>query len=371
MGARSTARRLAAIVLATLAPNAASAQSERHIGDQRACPRCEVTVRGEHVLTGSRGVDIPAGIQAVRVDQRGRFWVLAGDEPPLMFDSAGRLLGRVGRKGAGPGEFVRPRDMVPVGGDSVLVLDAGAARFSLWSADLKPGRTIAVEGFPTPLLVEDWPAAILGSGSVGSPSGAGWPLHRLDLSGQVAEWKSSFGPDDGAVRPGEYWRLAQVLAPARGGGFWAADEAQYRVGRWDWPSRRVFFLRRTPDWFPGTARRALGTPRTAPSPAVSAMHEDDDGLLWVFLRVPAPDWPDAWPRAAHEGGEVDYRQLDLSRLFDSIIEVIDPRSGALMASERVAEWVIASLPGGRIAAVEVDADGATRVRVSRVGLRRR
>jgi hypothetical protein len=67
--------------------------------------------------------------QFVSEDPEGRFYVLNfGDRRLQVFDSAGRFIRNVGRKGKGPGEFTSPMSAVAVGADGLLVLEAVPAR---------------------------------------------------------------------------------------------------------------------------------------------------------------------------------------------------------------------------------------------------
>jgi hypothetical protein len=69
------------------------------------------------------------GAQIVSEDAEGRFYVLNfGDRRLQVFDSAGRFIRNVGRKGKGPGEFTSPMSAVPVGADGLFVLEAVPAR---------------------------------------------------------------------------------------------------------------------------------------------------------------------------------------------------------------------------------------------------
>lgn len=65
----------------------------------------------------------------------GRIIVLnAGSHELRTYDSSGRILGRSGRQGSGPGEFRRPQRLY-VNGDTVAVFDEGANRLSYHSFD--------------------------------------------------------------------------------------------------------------------------------------------------------------------------------------------------------------------------------------------
>ncbi|HEX2079622.1 MAG TPA: hypothetical protein VHG08_17985, partial [Longimicrobium sp.] len=77
-------------------------------------------------------------VTGLDVDSRGRVYV--GDwfaARVAVLDSAGRLVGTVGRRGLGPGEFRSIRGVQVLPGDSVLVFDPSAARLSVFA----PGQS--------------------------------------------------------------------------------------------------------------------------------------------------------------------------------------------------------------------------------------
>jgi hypothetical protein len=68
--------------------------------------------------------------QEVSEDPEGRFYVLNyGDRRIQVFDSAGRFLRNLGRRGRGPGEFTSPMGVASVGSDAVYVLETVPSRF--------------------------------------------------------------------------------------------------------------------------------------------------------------------------------------------------------------------------------------------------
>lgn len=85
-------------------------------------------------------------IYEVEVDRAGRMWVF--DYPSkqiFLFGADGALIRRVGRQGAGPGEFNSDNGMVALVDGGIAIWDASNARVSIFSAtgDL-------VRSFPTP-----------------------------------------------------------------------------------------------------------------------------------------------------------------------------------------------------------------------------
>lgn len=85
--------------------------------------------------------------QEVRTLSDGRVAVLnAGSYEVLVFSPTGQLVLRFGRRGQGPGEFVRPLFMGTVPGDSILVTDLLLPqRTTVFSSDGVVARTFALD----------------------------------------------------------------------------------------------------------------------------------------------------------------------------------------------------------------------------------
>jgi hypothetical protein len=91
-----------------------------------------------------------AGVSGARRLRDGRVVIANGKPLELrIYDAHGTLLRRIGRTGDGPGEFRGRLDLLPVGGDSLLVYDQGSQRVSLFGLDGK--------------LWHEWPASDEGS----------------------------------------------------------------------------------------------------------------------------------------------------------------------------------------------------------------
>lgn len=361
--------RCAALPIA-LTALALRAQPSTRIPDAPECARCAITTRTLVTLGVSDGNGaIDVGIHAVRVDSRGRYWVMSGDgTPPLVFDAGGSFRTRVGRTGQGPGEFMSAVDAVAIPGDSMLVLDARQSRVTVFSSGLRPARTIRLTRTLRPLLVLTWPNAIVGAGNIAAARQRGQPLHRVSFAESPATVARSFGPDSGGIEPREWGRFAHQLAPAAGAGFWSADGIRYRLTRWSADGEKLHTLERAPDWFSEASQFGIGSPTTPPPPAISAIREDGAGLLWVFVRVAAPTWREGWPTLAPGQREVLARQVALEKMFRTTIEVIDPRSARVVARRTIDDWIVDALPAKRAAAYVVDSDGIPRVRILELGI---
>lgn len=91
-----------------------------------------------------------AGVSGARRLADGRVVVANGKPLELrIYDAHGAFLRRIGRMGDGPGEFRGRLDLLPAGGDSLLVYDQGNQRLSLFGTDGK--------------LAHEWPATLEGS----------------------------------------------------------------------------------------------------------------------------------------------------------------------------------------------------------------
>lgn len=353
---------LFAVLVAALPSVSALAQNAQPeiLPDAVSCSTCIIVARKVNTLGTADSIGyIRSGIHGVAVDGLGRFWVLSGEGPPLVFDSTGNFVREVGRLGRGPGEFVRPLSAVPVSGDSVLVVDGALRRATVVSASLAPGRVVQLPDVLRPLIVVTWPSLVVANGTIGTPSSIGWPLHLVAFDAIEARVVSSFGPDSGEVRPFEGPTLHQQLTRPRSGSFWSADILRYRLSRWSTTGDRLATLERRPGWFSTPSRFWIGNPQTPPPPAISAIAQDDDGLLWVFVRIPAPTWREVWPHAAER--EYRYNELQLEKMFHTTIEVIDPSAKRVVARLTLPYWIIESMPGNRAAAYTVDSNGVPHV----------
>ena len=107
---------------------------------QRARAVSQVTVQGEPELQIGELDGAPAylfsGIAGVALLPRSRVLVVDGSSAELRFyDLEGEFIRRQGGLGDGPGEFRRPRFLNTTAGDSLLIWDGRARRFTLYSSE--------------------------------------------------------------------------------------------------------------------------------------------------------------------------------------------------------------------------------------------
>lgn len=137
-------------------------------------------------------------ITGLDVDSRGR--VYAGDwfaARVAVLDSTGALLGTLGRRGLGPGEFRSSRGVQVLPGDSLLVYDPSAARVSVFA----PG--------------EARPAYVVNVGA--AAGGVPYRLHRTPANDAfLAMFRPAFRSDDGGTRATERLRVLELDGRPRG-----------------------------------------------------------------------------------------------------------------------------------------------------------
>ena len=341
------------------------------ISDELECPNCRLKILRTTMIGDGTGSDqIRDQVNAVRVDALGRYWVLAGDRAPLVFDSVGRRIGRVGESGSGPNARVRPLDVVTLPGDSTLLFDGELSRLTVFDRTLTAVRSVQLENAMRPWLVLRWPSSVVANGQLGSPESAGWPLHLGSVGADGFVLRQSFGPGDGEIRPMDYGQPGQLLAPSgEANSFWSSDESLYRLSLWNTEGVRKLQLERHPTWFvsePGS--NPLGGRNKPPQPRVSCFAEDTNRYLWVAVRLPKITWREGWPKVT--GNEVPVSAMAFNKMFRTTVEVLNPRSRRVVARFDMEDWILDCLPDRRFAMSVRAADGSFHVKIVQFDLLR-
>jgi hypothetical protein len=341
-----------------------AAQAQTLVPDNVSCPSCQILVRTDARLGTADGPGSLLGIPGfVGVDAQSRFWVMSWDHLPLIFDRTGRFVRELGRQGAGPQEFGDAASMFTIPGDSIVVLDPDNGRVAVVSPDLRITRTMRMPARFNGATVNQWPGTVLLRGrltprSRANPQG-GPPLHIASFIADQVTIRSSFG-----IEPGEGEYASRINSSFRAGSAWIADPRRYRLQRIAGPGQTNFTLERKPAWFAQPSpSNAAGGARTPPSPVVRALEQDPDGLLWVFIHVPADTWREAWPRMPEGVAELNVRDFRDEKLYRTIIEVIDPVAARVVVRHELNSFVAAALPNRRAALYEVGPDDSPMLRI--------
>lgn len=345
---------------------------ERLVPDAVRCPQCQV-VRTVEVRLNSSSLEgeideMPLG---VRRSARGEIWVLSQQLGPRVYDSRGRFTRAIGRMGRGPGEYNAVDDLVWLPGDSVLVVDGINRRATVITPDGRAQRSIQMPATFLNLFVLEWPSRLFGSATIATPAAAGHGLHLVDLSGTSVRVSRSFSPGEGTLRPSDRGTAYHYISGTPTGDILSSTPHSFAVYSWSRSGRLTSSLvRRGPSLPDKVPVQDVGSPRTPPSPAVSGLMVDEAGLIWLFVRVPATTWRDAWSTMPSGSSEASRRQIGWSKLFNTRIEVIDPARAQLLARSEIPGLVISTLGSGRIAVYGTSSLGEAEVRIDQLRLQR-
>ena len=320
----SNPRRFGALALLVVpaVPRPTTAQ-EVTVLTEDLCEACSIELIPDVVL-GTDGESVIGLALDIQRLTDGRF-VMAFDEVMYeftVFSPDGSEYRRVGRAGEGPGEyghvwFVREH------GDRLHVFDRRRRRMTVLDHDYGVVGTMPV-GCST---CDVWDMALLSDGSAAmnfpTPEGT---VHILGEDGKPRLSMEENPPSD--------WRSRQLGIAPDGSLLVARSFTDYRIDRWDPATGRLLetFLREA-DWWPDDNLPHVTRPDLPPLTSLTAMHLDEAGRLWLYIRRPAPDWRDhvestglpehrgAW-RYGHGAAEW-------------LIELVDMKAGTVIASQVV------------------------------------
>jgi hypothetical protein len=244
-------------------------------------------------------------------------------------------------------------DLEPGPSDSVFVLDTNNARLAVLAPNsLVEARTVQLRGLHFQIGVADSRQII---------------THGPDR----AELVHVFTPDMEPVRDlvpvpvtGDDARRSEDrrrIAVSRSGEIAVAHFNDYRIEVWDLSGNHLRTLERQTEWFPAGRQGGSNSSdrQTPPNPGLWTPRFDEDGMLWTFARVADSNWADALETVKDPYGRprVGVPQGSQSDFYDSIIEVIDPATGRLLASTRIGAALYALLPGNYAASYREDEGG--------------
>ena len=317
----------------------------------RESPDCDCRIELTRVISLSDSLHpgLFAYSPLVMRDSRG-FWYATSNTDGLkqvgVFDQDGRLKKVIGGLGEGPGEFTYIDHIVVGSGDTLYVYDRTQLRRTVFDPDHEFVRT-------DPIIVYMRQIVPLPSGlmvvnaSIPTRERVGWPLHTVGPDGGVLH---SFGAEPPVSQPDLYLLEDRGMAIDTEGVLWVAPRNEYElstysaVGARFEPTNRVY--RRQVEWFqPWTDLSPDSRPR--PSMKQIAFGPEDPTLLWVLIDVADPEWaPLRRPQRSTKAlGDSQY---------DSILEVIDVKSGSVLASRRFGPTLSRLTFQGLIPALRID-----------------
>lgn len=317
----------------------------------------EWTPGGPELRGGGLDDDWAAGVTEVSVLPDGRVAMAEQFSDRFFVASPDGSGGRwVGRGGEGPGEYAFVR-WVRARGDGLHVFDPMLMRRTvLDGADfsvVRTNRLQRIQFFAAVVVLDDSSYVI--NGAIRTPERVGYALHLFNGEGDVVRSfdETPVGMPATAGIP-DSWRF---LSPARDGGLWSAGRSAYRIDLWDAASGKLRrSLVRNASWFPPHSGAREYDPDRPALPVITEVMEDAAGRLWVLVSLASDRWATCFvrtPPGAHpELGE--YMVRDDCEPFYRKIEVLDPRTGRLLATETVPR----DLVGGRKYGLELTAGGS-------------
>ncbi len=349
-----------ALVLAGSITTASPAQQPRHVElpAEPSCHGCTIElVKVARLGQPEDSILLDATSGSVGVTTQGEFLVpAAGNVRVAVYDRNGRFVRTFGRRGPGPGEFQFLHRIQVLPGDTVLVSDA-RNKVQLFGPNFEYVRSINVPD--------------LGSVSgTTMPNGEVVTQRRADMlvvirpDGSVSD-SIPVIPVPQAKKCGAC-NSRWLAASSTHGRLWSTVSNRYQIQQIDREGTVHQTLTRSPAWF--TPWDSVPEPRSArdpvePLPSLYAIREDANGLLWSLASVVDPKW-----REAPRGGPVTVAHFNGD--IDSMISVIDPRTGTVLAERRIPEGI--GFAGRDLVFIMTqDQDGFVSIDIFRLALKRR
>ena len=297
------------------------------VGDETYCS-CIVTLQHVVTLGDTAGSGMLLGeVRQVRRDAEGIYHVLAWNEHQIYrFTPDGRALPSLLNKGEGPGEALQV-DYFQIVADSLVVFDSGNARMTVLDPEGEEARTM-----PLPSNIPD-AEYLPGSGVVLNARGFdassfGRLFHVFDMQGRHVR---SFGGEVSNRRNRDLTWVRNIAE--RGNAIWAAPQHWYEIERWALDGDRTHTVKRQTDWFEPRLHGSWGGPDEPMKPWIPDIAVDARGYIRVLIIRGGPRWAELLPApiSQRSTGDPVYPVPPGIGLFESVLEILDPDSGRLVA----------------------------------------
>ena len=320
----------------------------------------EFQLRPGHIPLGSPGDSflVRAGSRVVQ-DTRGFYYVGPALSPGrvLLYDSTGQQLRAIGTPGPGPEEIGRIERIALDPHDTLHVYHG--LRHTVFSPSFESVRTSRLPGrIGGVTFLQDGRQLV--TAFVATRERAGYTMHILDGD----SLSLSFGLTSGKGDPvASAMVMAMQVVPSAPEQVWLAHGNQYRLERWDPSGSLLRVITRDVWWFPASTYPL----RTSVQGGI--VQEDTAGNLWTVARIPTLDAK----RPIIEGPErkVDYTSYEsFYGQWASMVEVIDPQGGRLIASQRFPFSISGFVTQGTVCRFNEDDLGYMVLEIHRIRVRR-
>jgi hypothetical protein len=336
------------------------------IGSEVSCPSCCIVIDSVVTLEGAY---LSGPATTIERDPAGVFYLADPGEGLLrVYGSDGRFMRQVGRRGAGPGEFEMVRNTLVARDGSIRVLDGVLRRLSVFSRDgeFLGSRLVQVAGgigMPAVLLPDD--QLVVNARAI-TGAEAGSAVQLIDKEGNAT---SLF--DEAPFDPRKRWLLRRLLWGRPNGEFLVARPYSFTIDVYASDHAKKLSITRVADWIPSQDPEEApsdGLFDKPPTPQLTAIWEDAQGLLWLSMVAPSRSWRPGPPREQVTlSRETAYTLANRPR-FETIIEVVDVERQGVLARSRLDGSVGTPFGGGYLALSVEDSVGEPGLRISRVQL---
>jgi hypothetical protein len=325
-----------------------------------------VTMLGEEDGPGAMRAEPTSVVR----DSRGWYYVVAPDVDSgavRIYDERGEYFGRLGDE-TGAKDQYRTASLLHVSaGDTLHVFDPPNARVTVVSPAQRVVRTW--EGLPATedVALRSDGMYVINDRSPSNSDGA------FRLFSNLGEAMSSFGSLDVDRSPGqETMRSARALGLGTDGRLWSAHR-HFRIviERWSSDGTREQEQAHQAPWFPPHDSLWEPTFNLPPPASVTGVWEGDDGLLWIVGQAPDPQWTEGFGEPEWLEGQFVFPVEDRERLFDGVIDIVDPQNGESVTWQRLKNVgpFLTVIEPGMIGARRQEEDGMWLVEVLRLSLR--
>lgn len=191
----------------------------------------------------------------------------------------------------------------------------------------------------------------------------GLPYHFISSSGEDV---AAFGAPINERNVGGAFVQMRTLTRSKNDRFWGSHVNRYELELWTRRGRHLRTLVRQVGWFHQWDDWDSRYDENPPPPRLQSLWEDQTGRVWTLTSVASPAWrPAPSPQVKGERAMGTIGTL-FTRSTDSMLEIIDPRTESVFASQRIPYSLTTFLGDSVVAGVAAGAADTVSVTVWKV-----
>jgi hypothetical protein len=306
----------------------------------------------------------PSLTSLVARGDNGHLFVANGADPDVIvvYDSTGAYRRAIGEVGPGNRLLRGGVSAIAVGPGNTL--HAFAGKHFVFDQDGKLVATHEIVGHEqvNEAIITSEGALVL-QAMISTDGRSPKPLHIAESDGSLV---ASIGGTGNELYFEAFASTHRRLASRPSGGFVSATINKYELSTWTGDGTRERSYERTPSWFvEWSPWSRMPMPQVeVPRPMVRSLAVDSQDRVWVAVLVPDAHW-----RPTPSVSEESFLQSDWwNGAFDTVIEIVDLRTGRLVASQRLSNAFRELVAPGLIAEYRVDQQKRGTMRIWRIDL---